>query len=381
MEWKIPLYKIYWDEEDIKSVTKVISSGAYWAGGKEIFDFERNLSEYFGKKYALTFNSGTSALHALMLAYDFKSGDKLIVPSFTFIATANSSLFVNSVPIFADIEEETFGLDCNSVKTIMDHNTSVRAVMPIHYGGTCCKDITGITELANDKKVILIEDAAESIGAKQAGKKAGTFGDSSMISFCGNKVITTGEGGVIITDSYDIYRRLNLIRSHGRDELESYFASSVSFDYITLGYNWRISSITAALGISQLKKLDKIINLRQNIVKYYNDKLKKINWIITPKFSEENVYQMYTIKVNNSLNSREKLRNYLTKKGVMTKIYFDPIHLTKFYRDKFGYNEGDFPITEKISKSVLTLPLYPSMTKEEQNYLIDSIIEYNESGL
>ena len=255
MTWRIPLYKIYWDEEDINAVVNTIKQGMFWATGANITRFEKLVAEYVGRKFAIAFNSGTSALHAVLLAYGIKTGDEVIVPSFTFIATVNSVLFVDAKPVFADIEEETYGLDPESVKEKITNKT--KAIMPIHYGGCPCK-IRELREIAEDHSLILIEDAAESLGAKVDGRLVGSFGDAAMFSFCGNKVITTGEGGMIVTDSKDIYERLKLIRSHGRLEVENYFLSTKSFDYVMLGYNWRMSNITAALGIAQMKKLNKL---------------------------------------------------------------------------------------------------------------------------
>ena len=272
--WKIPLYKIYWDEEDVKGVTETLKRGMFWAIGPNIEEFERKVADYIGRKYAVAFNSGTSALHAALLAYNIKEGAEVIVPSFTFIATANSALFVGAKPVFADIEERTYGLNPEDVKENVSNKT--KAIMPIHYGGLPCQ-IRELKEIAEDHKLLLIEDAAESIGAHINGKKVGSFGDAAMFSFCGNKVITTGEGGMIVTDSGEIYEKLKLIRSHGRLEKESYFTSIKIPDYITLGYNWLMSDITAALGLSQLRKLDKLITMRRKNAAYMTKKISKIS--------------------------------------------------------------------------------------------------------
>ena len=256
---KIPLFKIYWDEEDIEMVNNVIKRGAYWTTGPTTEEFEKMISEYVGSKYGVVFNSGTSALHSILLAYGIKEGDEVIVPSFTFISTANAPLFVGAKPIFADIEEKTFGLDPESVKEKITKKT--KAIIPIHYGGGPCL-IRDLKAIAEDHNLILIEDVAESFGAKIKERNVGTFGDSAMFSFCQNKIITTGEGGAITTDSREIYEKLKLIRSHGRRENSNYFTTSEYADYLTLGYNFRISDITAALGISQIRKIDEIIEMR-----------------------------------------------------------------------------------------------------------------------
>jgi len=371
--WKIPLFKIYWDEEDVKAVTEAIRAGMNWAFGSNTEKFEKVIGEYIGIKYCVVFNSGTSALHADLLAHGIKQGDEVIVPSFTFIATANAPLFVGAKPVFADIEEETYGLDSEDVKEKITEKT--KAVIPIHYGGCPCK-IRELREIADDHNLILIEDAAESLGARRGDKKVGTFGDSTMLSFCQNKIITTGDGGAIVTDSKEIYEKLKLIRSHGRMETQDYFSSIEYMDYITLGYNFRMSNITAALGIAQLKKINKIIEMRRKNAEYLTARLKReIKEIITPNLLKDyyHVYQMYTIMVDN----RDELMKHLADMGIMTKVYFQPVHLTHFYKNELGYT-CKLPVTEEISTQVLTLPMYTTLTKEEIDYIVEEIKRFFE---
>ena len=373
MTWKMPLFKIYWDEEDVRMVSDAINAGMNWAVGPNVEKFEKMIAEYIGAKYCVVFNSGTSALHAALLAHGIKNGDEVIVPSFTFIATANAPLFVGAKPVFADIEEETYGLDSEDVKEKITEKT--KAIIPIHYGGCPCK-IMELREIADDHNLILIEDAAESLGARIGDKKVGTFGDSTMLSFCQNKIITTGDGGAIVTDSKEIYEKLKLTRSHGRLETQDYFSSSEYLEYISLGYNFRMSNITAALGIAQLKKIDRIIEMRRENAKYLTTTLKReIKEILTPAPPGDyyNVYQMYTIRVDN----RDELMKYLAEEGIMTKVYFSPVHLTHFYKNELGY-VCKLPVTEKLSNQVLTLPMYPTLTKEEIDYIIEEIKKFFE---
>lgn len=373
MENKIPLFKVYWDNDDIKNVTDVIKSGFNWANGPEISNFEENISKYIGTKYAITFNSGTSALHSLLLAYDIKQGDEIIVPSFTFISTANTPLFLNAKPVFADIEEKTWGLDPEDVNEKITLKT--KAIIPIHYGGCPCL-IEELKEIAEDHNIPLFEDAAESFGAKVKGKNVGTFGEASMMSFCQNKVITTGEGGAIVTNSEELYNRLKLIRSHGRLETQDYFMSSENMDYVTLGYNFRMSTMTAALGLSQMKKVDQIIEMRRNRAVDMNKKLAEIDGVYVPEVPDNyyHVHQLYSIKV--AENIRDNLIKYLSEKGISSKIYFSPAHLTNFYRDNFEYKEGYLPVTEKVSKQILSLPFYPTLKESEIDYITKEINNY-----
>lgn len=370
MYWKIPLFKIYSDKEDIAAVTEVIKSGGDWAIGTNIEKLENALAKYVKVKYALVFNSGTSALHSLMIGCGIGSGDEVIVPSFTFIATANAPLFVGAKPIFADIEEETFGLDPKDVKKKITKKT--KAIIPVHYGGCPCK-IQELRRLASEYNLILIEDAAESLGAKVRNKKVGTFADAAMFSFCAPKVITSGEGGAVVSNSKVIYEKLKLIRSHGRVEDINYFSSIQYMDYIRLGYNFRMSNIIASLALSQLKKIDKVIEMRRKNAEYLTNKLLKMEKIVLPSCPKDyfHIYQMYTIKVKGGKKLRDSLRDYLNKKGIMAKVYFDPVHLTSFYKN-LSY-DIELPVTEKISRQVLTLPMYPMIKNKEIDYITENI--------
>lgn len=371
MAWKISLFKIYWDEEDVEAVTKVIKRGSYWATGPEITEFEDIVAEYVGTKYAVAFNSGTSALHAILLAYDIKQGAEVIVPSLTFISTANACLFVGAKPVFAEIEDKTCGLNPEDVKEKITGRT--KAIIPVHYGGCPCLHIKELKEIAEENNLLLIEDAAAALGAKIKDEKVGTFGDVGMFSFCQSKIITTGEGGMIVTDSKEIYEKLKLIVSHGRAENADYFSSAELGDYIDLGYNFRMPTMNAALGISQLKKIDKLLNMRRKNADHYTSNLIDIEgikpWIPPEDFYH--VYWIYTVEVEYGL--RNDLMSYLAGEGIFSKLYYDLIHLTKFYREKFGLREGDLPVTEGISNKLLSLPMYPTLTNDEINYITEKI--------
>jgi perosamine synthetase len=375
-KWEIPLYKVSVDEDDVKSVSKVIKRGMDWAIGPEIDIFEKQLAEYVGVNYCVSFNSGTSALHASLLAAGIRTHDKIIVPSFTFIATANSVLMVGGIPNFVDIDKGTLGLDPELVKKNIDSKT--RCIIPVHYAGMACK-IQEIAEISRQNKLTLIEDAAESLGATINKKMVGTFGQMSVFSFAGNKVVTTGEGGAVTTNSKSLFEKLKLIRSHGRVDKQNYFSSISKPDYVTIGYNWRMSSITAALGISQLGKIEKLINLRRKNAKYLSSRLQKLKGVKVPQelAGYRHAYQLYSILMPNS-DFRNKLKDYLTKKGIMSKVFFEPIHLTSFYK-KMGYNKkSKLKITESISQRILTLPMYPGLKKEELEYICDSVEEFIE---
>lgn len=371
----IPLFRIYSDDQDIEAIKKVITSGMNWAIGSEVSTFEQKIAEYVGTRYCAVFNSGTSALHAAMVAYDVQKNDEVIVPSLTFIATANAPLFVQGKSIFADIEENSLGLAPEDVLEKISSKTKV--IMPVHYGG-CPAQIRALKEIADDHNLLLIEDAAESLGARLGDKMTGSFGHSGMLSFCQNKVISTGEGGAIVTDSKEIYDKLLLVRSHGRKDDKDYFTDAFSSNYVNLGYNLRLSNINAALGVSQIEKVEEIIKMRLRVANNYIERLKGIDGLILPFTPPDgrHVFQLFSIRIKQG--SRDELVDFLKKNGISSKVYFFPIHLTHFYKEKLKYSIN-LPVTENIAQEILSIPIYPTMSEEEQEYVIKKIHEFFES--
>ncbi|MDA4120004.1 MAG: DegT/DnrJ/EryC1/StrS family aminotransferase, partial [Thaumarchaeota archaeon] len=291
----------------------------------------------------------------------------------TFIATANAAVFVGATPVFADIERTTYGLNPEAVQKVLTKKT--RAVIPAHIGGIVCQYARKLEELARDSKVVMVEDACEGLGSTTGRRKAGTFGDVSVLSFCANKLISTGEGGMALTDRRDIYDRLKLISSHGRLDKVPYFTSSTSPDYVDLGFNWRISSMTAALGLSQMEKLERAIALRRKVAKSLSSLLSKVKEVEVPFEPEgyRHTYQMYTIKVKAGRKVRDRLNAHLSARGITSKVYFEPIHRSLFYRQLLGKRTPQLPATEWASARVLTIPVFPSMTQRELGYVADSI--------
>ena len=361
MIMNIPLFKIHWDEKDIEAVSESLKKGMNWACGPNIEKFEKRIEEYIGVKHAVVFNSGTSALHALFIALEIGEGAEVIVPSFSFIATANAPLFVGAKPVFADIDDVTYGLDVEDVRRKITDKT--KAVMPMHYGGAVCGDIKKLKDLCQEKNIYLIEDAAESFGAKLGSGEAGTFGIAGMFSFCQTKVFTTGEGGCIVTNSDEIADKLRLIGDHGR----------LGKEYVQLGYCWRMPDCIAALGISQLERVDDLIKIRREKADYYRQQLAGVGDVSIPVFPEEmfHVYQEIHIRTK----SRDALKEFLADKGVGTRISFPPIHQSKYYKEVLGYDVS-LPVTERVTSETLTLPLYPDLTQEEIDYIVQSIKEF-----
>ena len=363
MSDEIPLFEIPWDEDDVSNAVDSITRGSYWANGPYIEEFEDGLEGYLGVEHAVTVNSGTTALVAALTAYGIGEGDEVIVPSFTFIATANAVRLVGATPVFADIERETYGLDPERVKERVTDDTA--AILPIHpYGGPC--DIGALETIAADAGVPLIEDVAESFGADYHGRTLGTIGDAAILSFCQNKILPTGEGGAIVTDDDDLARRLERYRSHGRASSE-YFDSSDSGEYTGVGTNVRMSDLVASIGCAQLGKVEDHISNRRRVASRLTDGLAAIEGVEphTAGGRGRHVYQLYTVTLDEQVD-RDAVIDTLTRRGIASKVYWDPsIHLTQAYREEYGYEQGALPVTEEIAGRVLSLPIHPGLRDDE----------------
>ncbi len=355
----IPIAKPNLGNEEIEEVVRVLRSGML-AQGKKVDEFEKRFSEYVRVKHAVAVSNGTSALHTALLAAGIKKDDEVIVPSFTFIATSNSVLFCGAKPVFADIKEEDFNIDVDDVQRKITSKT--KAIIPVHLYGQPA-DMKAVMDIAEDKKLKVIEDACQAHGAEFNGRKVGSFGIGTF-SFYPTKNMTTGEGGMITTNSDEINKKLRLLRSHGM---------KIRYHNDIIGYNYRMSDINAAIGIWQLKKLDENNSKRVENAKLLTDGLKDIEGIITPKVMphRKHVFHQYTIRVTNEFNmSREKLMKKLKEKGISSLIYYPiPIHKQKAYLD-LGF-KVHLPITERIVNEVLSIPVHPNVTREQIEYILN----------
>lgn len=345
----IPLYKSYWDESDLAGIKESIQRGTGWAEGPNIELFETAICEHLKLHGALICNSGTSALHLAMMACGVRWRHEVIVPSFTFIATANAVRFVGATPVFADIEDKYMGLDPNDVESRITSKT--KAIIAVHYAGHPCR-IEELRNIANRNKVLLIEDAAEAQGADVNGLMVGEFGDCSILSFCASKIISTGEGGALVTDTKYIYDIAKLLRSHGAE---------ADLRYTQLGYNLRMSDMQAALGISQMAKISKLIQKRRQVAAWYRERLEGV---ILPPNDKGHVYQLFTIRTP----TRDAIMQKLRENDIASKVYFHPVHLTEYYKQN-KWEAASLPVTERVSSEVLSLPMYPGLTEGE----VDSI--------
>lgn len=368
----IPLFEIDWDQSDVSNAVESITRGGYWAKGPFVSEFESKLEDVLDVEHALVVNSGTTALVAALEALGIGRGDEVIVPSFTFIATANAVKLVGAEPVFADIERETFGLDPEDVRSRITDTTA--AILPVHCYGTSCR-IKELSEIAREHNLSLIEDAAEVLGAEYREQKLGTFGDAAALSFCQNKIVATGEGGAVVTDDDDLARRVRLYRSHGRIS-EDYFDSSTSGQYVDVGTNIRMGDLPAAIGCSQLDRLDELIAGRRRAASRLTKAFEDLDGVCPHSSMEEatHVYQLYTVELAGSID-RANVIDTLAEHEIASKIYWDPgVHRTSYYDEVKG-KTPELPVTEDISRRVLSLPMHPNLSSYEITRIVDAVTE------
>jgi len=362
MDWKVPLFKIYSDEDDIAAVNAVIRRGMSWAIGPEITQFEKKLADYLKVKYCLVFNSGTSALHAILLAYGIGPGDEIIVPSFTFIATANAALFVGAKPVFADIAPD-YTLDPTRLEKLITAKT--KAVIPVHLYGLPA-DMDGISKIASRYKISVIEDTAHAHGAVFGKKKTGTLGIAAAFSFYpGKNLGAYGDAGCVVTDNRLLADAVRKLRNHGRTE---------KYRHQLVGYGERLDTLQAAVLSVKLKHLERWNRQRRTAAALYDRRLKDIPQVTMPETisGRRHVYHLYVIQVE----QRDKLKNYLKEKGIGCGIHYPiPLHLQPAYKF-LRYKRGDFPDTEKISGRILSLPIYPEITTAQIKYITKCVKEF-----
>jgi len=365
---EIPLFEIDWAESDIEAVADSIQRGGYWAKGPYVETFEEQIESYLGVEYAVVVNSGTTALVAALEGLGIGEGDEVIVPSFTFIATANAVQLADAEPVFADIERETYGLDPAAVEEHITDDTA--AILPVHCYGAACR-IHDLAAVADAHGVALLEDAAEVFGAESEGEMLGTVGDAAALSFCQNKIVPTGEGGAVVTDSEEIARRVTLYRSHGRATTD-YFDSASSGEYAVLGTNIRMSDLTAALGCSQLDRVEALIAGRQRAADQYNDAFAGVK-SVTPHRAPEggtHVHQLYTVELAPGID-RAHVIETLGERGISSKVYWDPpVHRTAHYRER-GSTPA-LPATDETAGRVLSLPMHPNLSEREVERVVDA---------
>jgi perosamine synthetase len=352
----IPLAKPFIDKNDVKAIKGVLKSERLSIGPK-VEQFEKAFARLIGTKYAVAVNSGTSGLHLCIKALGIKQGDEVITTPFSFVSSSNCVLFEGAKPVFVDVDENTFNINPDLIEEKITKKT--KAILPVHIFGQSC-DMKKIMAIAKKHKLKVIEDACESIGATNKRKKTGTFGDAAVFAFYPNKQMTTGEGGMIVTNDLKVSKLCSSYRNQGRGESMQWLLHE------RLGYNYRMSELHAALGVSQISKINKMLSKRKKVVNKYLKALKKITQITLPTVKKGNIHAWFVFPIKVPEKYRNKLVNHLLERGIQSKAYFyPPIHLQPFYRKEFGYRKGDFPVTEKLSNSIIILPLYIGMKKKE----------------
>ncbi|MDW0206812.1 MAG: DegT/DnrJ/EryC1/StrS family aminotransferase [Nitrososphaeraceae archaeon] len=363
----IPINKPQIDDDERQEILKVLDEGILTSasnfGGKRVQDFERLLADFLHVKHAIAVNSGTAALHASILAAGIKESDEILIPSFTFVATANSVACTGAKPVFVDIEKDTYTMDPLDLENKITKKT--RAIIPVHLYGHPAK-MDEIKEIANKHSIIVIEDACQSLGSTYDGKQTGTLGQIGCFSMYASKVLTSGEGGAITTDSDEFAEKLRMIRNHGMVS---------GYDTRIIGFNMRLPEISAAIAKTQMKKIQSMLDKRasnaRKLGQLLSNKIKDKN-IVLPHENQRTKYNwyLYTVALN---DSRDKVKKFLNDSGIGATIYYDPpVHQTPFY-SKF-YNR-ELEITEWASKSVLSLPVHPSITEKDLDFMANKVEE------
>lgn len=377
----IPLSKPDITRLEKNSVLEVLNT-PHLSLGPKLKEFEDKFADFAGSKYAVAVNSGTSGLHLCVRAMNIKRGHKVLTTPFSFISSANCILFERAEPVFVDIDEKTLNMDIGKLekklKELSGDKSNLKAVLPVHIFGRPC-EIDRIMELADDYKLSVIEDAAEAAGAEYfekksaEWKKAGTFGKCGVFAFYPNKQMTTGEGGIIVTDDERIYNLCRSMRNQGRGE------DGTWLQHERLGFNYRMSDINCSLGIAQLERIEEMIHKREKVTRHYNERLEDCDDVVCPHFEDNKriSWFVYVIRLRDSYDRRKRdtILYKLREKGIGCSNYFTPIHLQPFYRKWFGFKEGDFPITEKVSKRTIALPFYNNLKEEQINYVCDNLKE------
>ncbi|GAE87811.1 UDP-4-amino-4,6-dideoxy-N-acetyl-beta-L-altrosamine transaminase [Acetivibrio straminisolvens] len=371
----IPYGRQWIDEDDINAVVEVLR-GDYLTTGPKIKEFEEDLAQYTGAKYAVAISNGTAALHAACFAAGIKEGDEVITTPITFAASANCLLYMGAKPVFADIDPDTYNINPKEIRAKITEKT--KAIIPVHFTGQPC-DMDEILRIAEEYNLLVIEDGAHALGAEYKGRKIGSLGDITTFSFHPVKHITTGEGGAITTNSEELYKKLTLFRTHGitrekEDLLENHGPWYYEQQY--LGYNYRMTDIQAALGISQLKKSDRFLKLRRDYAKLYTEAFESIDEVVVPYQLDgaNSSWHLYILKLKpERLNcGRKKIFEELQARKIGVNVHYIPVYYHPFYR-KLGYKKGLCPQAEDLYERIITLPLFPKMEREDVEYVISNV--------
>lgn len=359
------------DEDDINAVVDVLKSD-YLTTGPKIAEFEQAVASYTGAKYAVAISNGTSALHAACFAAGIGRGDEVITTPLTFAASANCVLYCGGTPVFADVDPYTYNIYPEDIRKKITDKT--KAIIAVHLAGQPC-DMDEIHSIAQEHNLIVIEDGAHALGSVYKGKKVGCLSDMTTFSFHPVKPITTGEGGMIMTDNGELYKRLVLFRSHGITRDESMMTRNEGpwfYQQLDLGYNYRITDIQCALGCSQMRKLDKFLKRRRELAERYNNAFIECDNIVTPYQlpDTQSGWHLYIVQVKN--HDRKQVFETLRDKGIGVNVHYIPVYMHPYYQEH-GYKDVHCANAEEIYSHIISLPLYPGLTDDQQDYVIDTL--------
>jgi len=363
------------DEADIDAVVEVLRSD-WLTTGPKVAKFEEDFAERVGVEHAVSFTSGTAALHAAAFAAGLKSGDEAITTPMTFAATANCILYQNATPIFADVSPDTLNLDPEDVESKI--NPQVRAIFAVDYAGHPA-DLDAVIELAKRKGLLVIEDACHALGAEYRGRSVGGIADMTVFSFHPVKHITTGEGGMVTTNDSKLAETLRRFRNHGisSDAQQRQSAGQWHYEMVLLGFNYRLPDIACALGIEQLKKLDAGLARRREIAARYTAAFSRIPGIIPPAVRAEvnPAWHLYPIRLEPAAlrSDRAQFFRALRAENIGVNVHYIPVHLHPYYRERFGYRGGEFPLAEDAYSRLISLPMFHGMTERDAEDVIDAV--------
>ncbi len=363
----IPLSSPDITEEDIAAVNAVLLTPQLSLGPK-LREFEEKIAAYAGRQHAVAVSSGTAGLHLIVRALGIGQGDEVITTPFSFIASANCLLFEGAKPVFADIDPRTLNIDPAQIEKRITPKT--KAILGVDVFGYPA-DWQQLEAIAQNHQLLLIEDSCEALGAEYHGRRAGTFGRAAVFSFYPNKQMTTGEGGVIVTDDAALAKQCRSMRNQGRDEGNGWL------EHTRLGYNYRLSDINCALGISQLARIDAMLARRERVARWYTERLNGIDGISVP-YGAPGAKRSWFVYVpllaeRYPVKDRDRILAGLTRQGIACRNYFAPIHLQRFYRESFGCREGDFPVTESVAARTIALPFYNSLQESQVERVVGSL--------
>jgi len=365
----IPLSSPDITELEISYVTGVLKT-PHLSLGPKLAEFEDRMAEFTGVKYAVAVNSGTSALHLIVRALGIKDGDEVITTPFSFIASANCVLFERAKPVFVDIDPTTLNIDVNRIEErITDKTRAILAVDVFGYPAEWDR----LEQIAREYRLELIEDSCEALGAEYKGRKAGAFGEAAAFAFYPNKQMTTGEGGIVVTDNGEIAESCRSMRNQGRGDNDEWL------EHQRLGYNYRLSDINCALGIAQLERIEELLAKRDQVAEMYNLRLKDWQEVRIPGTSPgvKRSWFVYVVVLGDrySRKNRDKILQELRRRGIGCGSYFTPIHLQPFYVEMFGFKEGNFPVTEHVSERTVALPFYNNLSETEVDFVVENLKE------